>query len=680
MRIRLVGLLAVATVATVGCASDPLLDVQDGPLLIRNYRAFSVEAARNDAGKPPPAGLLGGLTNALRETLGKRGIAVAGLGGAAPRASLRSSVISCIPSVSPSRGRSTGTGDECMVKVELFDGETKRRLVRFVTRVTGQGRQPGLVMARLAAGSIADELARLTRSATATESRDEKKPDRFTVKGVAFEHKGGGAFSAVSPSAGATTIDLKELRHGHDPAVDRDVPIFTNVTLNDGNGRFADPRGREFAVLTLYNIDPPLEDLASPEKGIDLGVDFRDPSNLVRGTYSNYVSPVFTDDRDRRPVAGHPIGHFYVKLQLPGYPTIVTGMTTTKRADEELANLTVGRQLGIGGVLMTPQPGRLNSAAEVMGELSLRQRRLIVIDGVRYKNVLGRNVGPKYRIDDGNVTFARFKIPVRNGKDALRFFLEYIRRDAHSIFGSLENRPHKGNGAGCSAFAMAWLKASGVIPLVDESRIADYLGAKTSADGRPAPPGPFWANFYRKIFIPWDHMGCDERLGVSQIQPVKYTLFDLLFYRVSDPEIVAASAGLARHIKKDIGELGATLFQFGAFTPLRNLLIDMKRKDPKDRGDYAWAKPGRGLPLGFWDNSLFSDWIKGVWRKNGNPKKFKTVREGRFVGVEIDAMDSPRQSARFFERADEIAEKLKRLKASGTAPTTCQALFALGVQ
>ena len=91
-----------------------------------------------------------------------------------------------------------------------------------------------------------------------------------------------------------------------------------------------------------------------------------------------------------------------------------------------------------------------------MSELDLRQRELIVIDGVNYRREGGRNVGPVFLIEDGNVTFARFKLPVANAEDALNAFLEFLDRGLHNHFGSLLSRPYRGTGAGCVCRDSVW--------------------------------------------------------------------------------------------------------------------------------------------------------------------------------------------------------------------------------
>ncbi len=504
--------------------------------------------------------------------------------------------------------------------------------------------------------------------------------------GAKVIHQGSGLFATYLASADGESnpvgpiqnIDLRGVLHGYDPAIDQDVPRRTNVTLNDRVGPKVDQFGREFALITLYQVDPPLADLPSREPGVDRGIDMRTPADMVKSTYSNYVSPVFTDDAEQQPVPSHPIGHFFVKVEIGGYPTVLTGMTTIKRADEELVDLTLGQSLGLGGVLLIPQPGRLNSAQEVVDELALRQRRLRVIDGRFYKQrPAGGNVGPEHIIEDGNVVFARFKLPAQNAKDALAMFVEYLARDQHRVFGSLINRPYKGTGAGCTPFAMAWLKASGIIPFVTEPEFARRVDDLTDA---PAELSELWPFLLRRAPIPWANIGCDQRLGIATTIPAQLTAYDHLFYKEQKSDLRQAIPGLAEKIRKDRGVVVSTLFAFGALTPLRELVIANKRKDPEDEATYDWAVYGEGFDAQVWDNARFSRWIKQLWQRGRTPDGIELAKEGRFIGVDVDAMNVSRQKEPFFAEADRMRETLMRLNHRIAMSKSCQVLFSYGVQ
>src|SRR5690348_2118658 len=346
-----------------------------------------------------------------------RNAAFASGAGAAADSILDVTVVSCREA-----GGSTGapaTEPGCMVAVTVTQRSTDHVIAKFALQTPSlQGRNASRAEnTEAVARAIVRELAAEIQPRPAAPN---SVAEDITAGGARVTYQGDGIFVVNRSGAAAnaaTIVDLKHIRHSYDPAVDKDVPTYTNVTLNDVVPRLVDESGREYARITLYQIDPPLVSQPSKEAGINRGTDFRDPSNLAKGTYSNYVSPVFTNDREQRRVASHPIGHFYVKVEIPGYPTVLTGMTTIARADSELADLTIGHELGIGGVLLTPEPGRLNSAVEPLEELTLRQRELRIVDGLYFSSFLGIRSGPEYVIDNGNLVFATYKVPVKNAKD-----------------------------------------------------------------------------------------------------------------------------------------------------------------------------------------------------------------------------------------------------------------------
>jgi len=672
----------------VGCHSERGARGADTVLPRPTYASVRIDDIVDMTGAHVADDTLEALRQALAEALTAAGMTLADWRAApAPVAVLKAEILSC-PPLYPRPGPSQAQGPSvCLATIALIDDETSHVITESVvkTSVPAMAPQSDRKAARalaipLMAKSLGDEAAR--RLPPGTANLDGGSED-ISAGGLPVGHQGEGRFLVgnAPQDAGkgfpAEQIDLARVAHAHDPAIDVDVPIYTNTTFNDRVPPLVDGAGNEYAVITLYQVDPPLADLPSRDPGIPRGMDFRDPANLVKSTYSNYVSPVLTFDVDRHRVPSHPIGHFFVKMEIPGYPTVLTGMTTISRADTELEQLTVGRQLGIGGVLLTPEPGRIMSAAEALRELTLRQRRLRVIDGLHFRSVGGRNVGPEFTITDGNVVFARFRLPVANAKDAMAFFAEYLRRGTHNIFGSLINRPNKATGAGCTPFAMAWLEASGVIPFVSEPAV-DPGDEPLSAERYGSKD--FWRYLLRSVRIPWKHIGCDDRVGAGRIVEADLTVYDLLFYH-EDPRLIAeASEGLAEKIRQEYGFLSGTLFQLGALTPLRDLVVNGQRKDPNDIGDYGWAEQGKGLDTPFWDNARFSTWIKRLWATGSNSPEIALVREGRFLGIEVDAMQAARQAEPFFAAADRILEMRRALESTGKRPNSCQEVFALGLQ
>lgn len=395
----------------------------------------------------------------------------------------------------------------------------------------------------------------------------------ITATGRRVRHLGQGRFLV-----GEETVDLRALAHAHDRIADWDVPEATDVTLEHAEPAPAGPG--DVATITLYHVDPPLVGLPSRQAGIDRGIDFRDPSNLVKSAYSNIVSNVRSEDAAPVAVASHPIGHFFVRVEVPGFPTVLTGMATIRRSDMELLDLTIGRELGIGGVLLTPQPGRLNAAAEAARELALRQRRLRVIDGLYFRRERGRNRGPEYIRENGNVVFARVRVPLRNGMDAMACFAELVARGIHNRFGSLLNRSFRGTGAGCAAFAMGWLQAAGVIPF-----IAEPPPGQPPAEPEALGPLEFWRAVHARLHIPWEHLGCDERVGAALPQAARFTVYDLLLHGEREEFVQSATAGLIDRLREQFGFLASTFFEVGIQTPLRGIAVVIHRRDPLERGN-----------------------------------------------------------------------------------------------
>ena len=224
---------------------------------------------------------------------------------------------------------------------------------------------------------------------------------------------------------------------------------------------------------------------------------------------------------------------------------------------------------------------------------------------------------------------------------------------------------------------MAWLKASGIIPFVVEPGLSRRVDDMT---GDPTGMSDLWQFLLRTAHIPWADIGCDRRLGIDQAMPAKYTAYDHLFHNESKSDLRSAIPGLAEKIRKDRGSVVSTLFAFGALTPLRNLIVASKRHDPNDVGNYQWAIDGQGFNAQFWDNARFSHWIKQLWESGQALEGIKLAREGRFVGISVDAMNVSRQAEPFFKEADRIKSKTERVGLRLSKSSTCHDLFSYRLQ
>ena len=604
----------------------------------------------DETGEAVGAARLRDLRDAIREHLRP----VPGLPAPAADLEVRPRLIQCPGPWHPAALSAPGDDGGCLGTVAVVERQSGHVITAAVARTP-----PGSDVTQLGV-AMADSVVRAWPAHVLVREMNSD----ITAGGKTVHYLGAGRFAVAGE-----LIDLHAIRHAYDPRADPDVPQATNITLDDIIPARVDRLGRPYAVFTLYQVDPPLTGRPSREPGIDRGTDFRDPANLVKAAYSNYVSPVLTEDAAPVQVASHPIGHFLIKVEVPGYPTLLTGMTTIARADTELVDLTIGRRLGIGGVLLTPEPGRLNSSAEAVRELALRERPLRIVDGLYFHADGNRNTGPEYLAEDGRVVFLRVRLPVRNAADALAYFAELLQRGEQNRFGSLLNSPFKGTGAGCAAFALSWLQAAGVIPFIARPPARDELSPDSDAAS-----ADFWREIRGTLHIPWRLIGCDERVGAARAFPAELTIYDLLFHGETAGFIRKASAGLAEHIRRKYGTIVATLFQIGALTPLRDLVINARREDPEDHADYTWSGPG--LDLEYWDNARFSAWIHRVWTSGPRNPHVHLAREGRFVGLEIDAMDAPRQREPFFAAADR-----RSVRSAGMPPAiSCQQVFEQGLE
>jgi hypothetical protein len=286
--------------------------------------SLAIAQTLDETGSDPDRAALSRLAQTMAERLRSAGLAVGGESHAQASLLLQPRVIEC-----PSEARG------CLGSVTAIRQPSGLVAFSGVARTPPPGdlAQLGEAMARAALRGL--------RPAVPADIAGQD----ISAAGMPVRHLGDGRFAVAD-----SVIDLHAIAHAYDPGKDPDVPLATNVTLDDSVPQRTDDAGRSFATITLYQIDPPLTGLPSREPGIDRGTDFRDPANLLKAAYSNYVSPVLTEDRVPVRVASHPIGHFTVKVEIPGYPTLLTGMTTIARADTELVDLTIGRQLGIGGV------------------------------------------------------------------------------------------------------------------------------------------------------------------------------------------------------------------------------------------------------------------------------------------------------------------------------------------
>lgn len=194
------------------------------------------------------------------------------------------------------------------------------------------------------------------------------------------------------------------------------------------------------------------------------GLDWSSPSTLVSRTLRNSFTemgyrvkdPSFhhsspehgSNDGYWVSVPNHPIGHISIGIRCKGEKEIFTGMTSGDDLEAPSDLFLNGYGLGI---LFKTQQGRLQTAKEVAREIHQRRSRM------------GR--------------IAEFRVMMKEGhcRTLKNYLHQYIERGLDRRYGSLVDRPLRGDGAGCAAFGLSFLKVLSVIPVLDENIPADHF-------------------------------------------------------------------------------------------------------------------------------------------------------------------------------------------------------------
>lgn len=175
--------------------------------------------------------------------------------------------------------------------------------------------------------------------------------------------------------------------------------------------------------LTVYTIPSPW------------GMDWSSPRALALRGLSNQLGVRHIGHK-------HAIGHVFVGLRDPSLAhEVLTGMTTESQTEE----IELAKDLGYGlGVMGADMLGKFDPAEKLQGELDMRY-------------------------ETGLVSYLRVLLSPENGARVARFFLEYQARGLHRHYGGA-NRPRYGEGAGCSAFGVAFLDVAGLLEPEYEAR------------------------------------------------------------------------------------------------------------------------------------------------------------------------------------------------------------------
>lgn len=185
------------------------------------------------------------------------------------------------------------------------------------------------------------------------------------------------------------------------------------------------------------------------------GLDWRSPSLLVKSTLKNSFTSVgffskktvyvrdqgFEEQEFWNSVPNHPIGHLEVAIRCEGENSIYTGMTSSDDFEAPYDMFINGYGLGI---LMKTQEGKLEKGKDLFREIQSRRRYV------------------------GNIAELKFRISKEQCSQMKVYLQDYIYHGLDARYGSLVDRPLRGDGAGCAAFGMAFVRALGIIPLREE--------------------------------------------------------------------------------------------------------------------------------------------------------------------------------------------------------------------
>lgn len=420
-----------------------------------------------------------------------------------------------------------------------------------------------------------------------------------------------GEYGVFLSDDGKNKINLKRVYHSGTSDEFRYVDITTGEVYEAKDESNA---GR----ITIYMVNPPLLPLGYT-------VNWDTPAKLVQSTFNLGLSPVYT--AGGKSVPNHAIGHVFVKLEVPGLPVILTGMTTGQ--DAELGKDLLVQQDGLA-ILYESQVGRLNTAAELMEELVDRNltNEVFTIDG--------RDGGKAGKIaTDANYSFLTYEVNEANARGLYAFMLEYIDRGIHNHYGSLVSRPAHASGAGCIAFGISFLKAAGIIPVIGEQDLVKTINREIEKTDTV----PYWATWVRELYTPAAVTG---RIEVDQLKEAglgfgiidlgkvfgkefnedgKITIFDMLFSEASEKDLAEGSKALTKAAFGGVaGFLGFKDFQgFTLPSWIRNPVKRLITSDD-DRARTTWVERaamerGEALPLIFWDNALLDEWVKAEIKK-----------------------------------------------------------------
>ncbi len=196
--------------------------------------------------------------------------------------------------------------------------------------------------------------------------------------------------------------------------------------------------------LIIYSVNPPTP------------IDWSSPKSAFKSIFRNsfikegYDAEEFDYDRGlvkkRKQVKTHFIGHMFMQLSCAGYPSILTGMSSP--GYEEIKGLMIDGK-SFSQIISTTK-GHFNTSQELQEEIDIRKRKA------------------------GNLHYMGINLRPGSCEELLKYLTEFKACGVNTRYGGLDANPHKGEGAGCSAFAVSFLQRLNLVPMIDKIKKGDF--------------------------------------------------------------------------------------------------------------------------------------------------------------------------------------------------------------
>ena len=190
--------------------------------------------------------------------------------------------------------------------------------------------------------------------------------------------------------------------------------------------------------LILYSVNPPTP------------IDWSTPGKTFKSIFRNsFIKESYEiEERDyegdlvkrKISIKTHFIGHMFMELKCQGFPTILTGMSSP--GYEEIKGLMIDGK-SFTQIISTTK-GHFNTSKELAKEISIRKEKV------------------------GNLNYMGIKISQNSCEELLKYITEYKACGVNNRYGGLNANPHRGEGAGCSAFSISFLQRLNIIPDIEK--------------------------------------------------------------------------------------------------------------------------------------------------------------------------------------------------------------------